>query len=93
MLLVSAASAAESSRPIVRIARIQSAPGVEEARPTVTLGICIGSVYRITEVNLVDRGSLSKPLLIGRSFLRGRLVVDLSRHYLLEPACKRKAVP
>ncbi|MBI2226094.1 MAG: ATP-dependent zinc protease [Betaproteobacteria bacterium] len=77
-------------RPLVRIARIKSALGTGEGRPTVTLGICIGNVYRVTEVNLVDRSSLSKPLLVGRRFLKGRLLVDLNRRYLLEPACKRK---
>lgn len=79
-------------RPLVRIARIKSALGTDEARPTVTLGICIGSIYRVTEVNLVDRNGLTKPLLIGRRFLKGRLLVDLNRRYLLEPACKRNSV-
>jgi hypothetical protein len=80
-------------RPVLRIARIKSALGFDEGRPTVTLGICIGNVYRVTEVNLVDRSSLTTPLLVGRRFLKGRLLVDLNRRYLLEPACKRKAVP
>lgn len=80
-------------RPVVRIARIKNALGVDEGRPTVTLGICIGSVYRVTEVNLVDRGSLTKPLLVGRRFLKGRFLVNPNRRYLLEPACTQKAVP
>lgn len=83
---------AHVERPLVRVARIQSAPGVDETRPIVRLGICVGSVYRVTEVSLVDRSSLAKPLLLGRRFLRGRLLVDLSGRYLLEPACKRKAI-
>lgn len=80
-------------RPLVRIVRVRSASGVDEARPAVTLGICIGSVYRVTEVNLVDRSGLAKPLLIGRRFIRGRLRIDVSRRYMLEPVCKGKAVP
>jgi hypothetical protein len=79
-------------RPLKRIARIRSAPGAEEERPVVTLGICVGNVYRVTEVNLVDRSGLAKPLLIGRSFLRGRLLVDLKNRYLLEPTCKGKTL-
>lgn len=79
-------------RPVVRISRIKSALGTDEGRPTVTLGLCIGSVYRITEVNLVDRENLIKPLLVGRRFLSGRLRVDPRRRYLLEPACKGHAV-
>ncbi len=80
-------------RPVLRIARIKSALGSDEARPTVTLGICIGRVYRVTEVNLADRSSLTKPLLIGRRFLKGRLRVDLAHRYLLEPACDRTKPP
>jgi len=80
-------------RPVVRIVRIKKAPGIDEARPTVTLGICVGNLYRVTEVNLVDRSGLAKPLLIGRRFLNRRLRVDVSRRYLLEPVCKGKTVP
>jgi hypothetical protein len=77
-------------RPVVRISHVKSALGRDEARPTVTLGICIGSVYRVTEVNLADRSSLIKPLLIGRRFLKGRLRVDPDHRNLLEPVCDRK---
>jgi hypothetical protein len=80
-------------RPVIRIARIKNALGADEGRPTVTLGLCIGSVYRVTEVNLVDRSSLTTPLLVGRRFLKGRFLVDPNRRHLLEPACKRKALP
>ena len=80
-------------RPVVRIAKIKSALGVDEDRPVVTLGVCIGKVYRVTEVNLVDRGDLTAPLLIGRRFLHGRLLVNVNRRHLLEPACKRTALP
>jgi hypothetical protein len=80
-------------RPLVRIARIKSALGTDEGRPTVTLGICIGSVYRVTDVNLVDRGGLSEPLLIGRRFLEGQLLVDAGRRHLLKPACTQKTAP
>ena len=80
-------------RPIVRMAQIKSALGTDEARPTVTLGICIGTVYRVTEVNLVDRSDLTKPLLVGRRFLRGRFLVDMGRRHLLEPLCRQKTAP
>lgn len=80
-------------RPLVRTARIRSAPHAEEERPVVKLGICIGSVYRVTEVNLVDRTDLAKPLLVGRRFLRGRLLVDTKRRYLLDPVCKPRTLP
>ena len=80
-------------RPLVRIAKIKSALGTDEGRPTVTLGICVGNVYRVTEVNLVDRGGLTNPLLIGRRFLRDQLLVDAGRQYLMEPTCTQKMAP
>ena len=58
----------------------------------VKLGICIGSVYRVTEVGLVDRSNLAKPLLIGRRFLSGRLLIDLKGRHLLEPVCKPRTL-
>ena len=80
-------------RPVVRIAKIKSALGIDEDRPVVTLGVCIGKVHRVTEVNLVDRGDLTAPLLIGRRFLQGRLLVNVNRRNLLEPACRRTTLP
>jgi len=80
-------------RPLVRIAKIKSALGTDEGRPTVTLGICVGNVYRVTEVNLVDRSGLTNPLLIGRRFLRDQLLVDAGRQYLMEPTCTQKMAP
>ena len=80
-------------RSLIRVARIRSALGVDEGRPTVALGLCIGNVYRVTEVNLADRSSLTTPLLIGRRFLEGRLLVDASRSHVLEPGCKQEAAP
>ncbi len=84
---------ARIERPLVRLARIKSALGADEARPTVTLGICIGTVYRVTEVTLVDRSDLTKPLLVGRRFLKGRLLVNANRRHLLEPTCTPTAMP
>jgi hypothetical protein len=84
--------AARIERPLGRIASVRSALGVDETRPSVALGICIGDVYRVTEVTLVDRSALDKPLLIGRRFLRGRLLVDSSRRHLLDPHCPLKTL-
>ena len=79
---------ARIERPVVRTARVKSALGSDEARPTITLGVCVGPVYRVTEISLVDREGLPQPLLIGRRFLRGRLLVDVGRRHLLRPDCK-----
>jgi hypothetical protein len=80
-------------RRLLRMATVRSALGVDEGRPVVALGICVGRVHRVTEVSLVDRSELNVPLLIGRRFLRGRLLVDLSRRHLLEPDCEAPKTP
>ena len=53
----------------------------------VLLGICVGAYYREVEVNLVDRSKFKYPLLVGRSFLSGALIVDPSKTYAVEPNC------
>jgi hypothetical protein len=80
-------------RPLIRTARVRSALGTDAKRPTVTLGICIGTVYRVTEVTLVDRSNLTTSLLIGRRYLSGNFLVDVSRDHLLRPQCNATGNP
>lgn len=73
---------------VVRIARIRqrdSAPA--QKRPTIVMGVCLGNVYQLTEVNLTDRSRFNYEMLIGRSFLAGRFAVDSARMNTVEPAC------
>ena len=51
------------------------------------LGVCLGSVQRTVEVNVVDRSGFDYPVLIGRSFLAGIFVVDPGERFLLTPDC------
>lgn len=80
-------------RPVVRTARVRSALGSGQSRPTVRLGICVGNVYRITEVTLADRSRLDVPLLVGRRFLEGHLLVDSAKRELHEPNCPEAPLP
>jgi hypothetical protein len=57
-------------------------------RPAVMLGVCLGNVYREVEVNLADRRRFNYQMLIGRSFMKGRIVVDPSKKYTMEPKCE-----
>lgn len=50
--------------------------GDDEERPVIVLEVCIGNECRNTLVNLVDRSKKKYPLLIGRSFMLDRVVVD-----------------
>lgn len=79
-------------RRVERIARVRRASGGVQERPVVLLGICLGPVYKVAEVNLTDRGAFTMPLLVGRNFLAaGEFLID-SRHIdTIEPSCKLPA--
>lgn len=73
-------------RPVERTVRIRSASGVTE-RYVVTLTVCVGRIQREREVNLADREELSTPMLLGRNFMEGVILVDPAEGYTEDPAC------
>ena len=72
---------------VVRIVRIKQHSGESQRRPTVVMGVCLGNVYALTEVNLADRGSFNYEFLLGRRFLAKRFAVDSERTYTVKPSC------
>ncbi|GLS92146.1 ATP-dependent Zn protease [Psychromonas marina] len=68
---------------IIRIAKIiqSSKPGVENERPVVKLHVRIGDVAHLTEFTLTNRLHMEYPVLIGRSFMRDVILVDVSKEY------------
>jgi hypothetical protein len=80
-------------RKVVRTAKIKrrSVGSVKNPqrheRPVIKLGLCIGNVYGEVEVNLADRRRFNYQMLVGRSFMNGRTVVDSSKKYTMEPQC------
>ena len=77
-------------RKLVRVAKIKRHGGSRQIRPVVLMGICVGNYYRQVEVNLVDRSNFKYPLLIGRSFMQDKILIDPSVQYTLEPACEER---
>ena len=77
----------ELERPILRTARIKRHGAKPERRPVVSLAICIGNIAQDVPVSLVDRSNYSYNLLIGRSFMVNRLIVDPSRQFTSKPHC------
>jgi hypothetical protein len=78
----------EFERPVVRRVRIKDLGGPSVSRPVVLMGICLGKVYRITEVNLSDRSGFNFQLLVGRRFMSQVIVVDPARQFTLKPKCE-----
>lgn len=74
-------------RKILRIAKIKRHFGGVQERPVVKLGVCLGSVFREVEVNIVDRSGLEYPMLIGRKFLGDKFLVDAKEQFINPPHC------
>ncbi len=80
--------------PLVRTARIKSREaGLFRERPVVKMGICLGSVYKIVEVNLAPRTGFNYHIILGRSFLKENFIVDVERTFTAETACKEIILP
>jgi hypothetical protein len=71
-----------------RIATIKRHFGETQQRYVIKLGICLGSVYKETEVGLIDRKGLKFPMLVGRKFMENDFLVDSSIKFSVEPECQ-----
>lgn len=74
--------------PVERTARVRQHSGDAERRVVVLLELCVGTVRRMVQVNLVDREVFRYKLLIGRSFLANHIIVDSAARFTAEPACR-----
>lgn len=74
-------------RPVERTIHIRSASGLTE-RYVVELTLCVGTVEQTKEINLADREELSTPMLVGRNFMAGEILVDPSEEFTRDPACE-----
>jgi len=68
--------------PVARIANIKKR-GEEgfTKRYAVATDLTLGEVTKQVKINLADREGFEFPLLIGRDFLRGLAIVDVSKEY------------
>lgn len=75
-------------KKVVRTAIIKRHFGVKQERLVIKMGLCLGSVYKEAEVNLVDRSGLNYQLLIGRRFLKEAFLVEPNNKFLSKPECQ-----
>jgi len=68
---------------VARRTRVRSTSGATEARVFVTAHVVLGGAEHRIEVGLVDRSHMQHPMLLGRSALAGRFLIDPGRRYLL----------
>ncbi|HZE21601.1 MAG TPA: RimK/LysX family protein, partial [Desulfobaccales bacterium] len=62
-----------------------------QKRPVIKIGVCLGRIYKETEVNLVDRTGFKYRMLIGRKFMEGAVIIDPAVKYTIEPSCSEPA--
>lgn len=74
-------------RPLVRNVRIRQHEGPSMRRPVVKMQICLGHLLREVEVSLTSRSQFLYPMLIGRSAMRGAIVVDPELTFTNPPQC------
>jgi hypothetical protein len=74
---------------VARRARVRSTSGKVESRVFVNARIVLGAAEYRVEIGLVDRRHMQNAMLIGRSALSGRFLVDAGRRYLLAPRARQ----
>jgi len=77
-------------KKVLRMVTIKRHFGGVQERPVIRLGVCLGGVYRDTEVNVIDRSGLKYQMLIGRKFLDDKFLVDSSAQFINPPHCDIK---
>jgi len=74
-----------------RSVRIREHDGSYQRRPVVQMWICLGSLRKKIEVNLVDRTEFHYPFLLGRSAMKGSVVVDPGETFTAEGRCDNRS--
>ena len=74
-------------KPVLRIVHIKTKTKGTQAREVVELPICLAGQLTTVPVNLVDRGHFSYPMLIGRSAMEGKFLINPHQKFLTEPKC------
>jgi hypothetical protein len=80
-------------RPLVRIVRIRQHEGPSMQRPVVMMKICLGQLLQEVEVSLTPRTEFLYPMLIGRSAMRGAIIVDPEQTFTMPPQCDLSEIP
>jgi len=70
------------SMPIYKIKKVRSSNGQLQERPSIEVTVeFFGKKYK-SIISLTNRADMKYPMLIGRRFLSGKFLVDVSQEYL-----------
>ena len=73
--------------PLIKEVTIKRHFGKKQRRYAVMLGVCLGKIYKETQVSLVDRQGFLYKMLIGRNFLKGDFIIDPASQFTVSPGC------
>jgi hypothetical protein len=74
--------------PLYKLKRVRSSNGDLQLRPSIKVDVLFfGKKYKAV-ISLTNRSDMKYPMLIGRKFLSGRFLVDVSQEYLAKPKLK-----
>lgn len=82
----SRADAVRVECPIVAFRRVRSSNGKVENRPVVSTRLELGGLTRTIEITLTSRDEMGFRMLLGRSAVRRRFLVDPGRSFLMTPS-------
>jgi hypothetical protein len=68
--------------PVYKIKNVRSSNGQVEERVIIKQRALFFGVKRMIELSLTDRSEMRFPVLIGRKFLSGRFLVDVSKKFI-----------
>jgi len=68
--------------PLLSEEQVRSSNGAVELRPVVAIGLQLGDVHFQSPVTLTDRSDMGFRMLLGRTAMAGRFLVDPSASYL-----------
>lgn len=70
---------------VLRMVVVSNSNGMKEQRPLIETRIRLGNVTRTIQLTITNRCSMCFPAILGRKFLEGNFLVDVSRKFLLRP--------
>jgi hypothetical protein len=76
--------------PLVGVKRVKSSSGHSEKRAVVETEIMIGHHSLVVELTLTDRTDMGVPMLLGRTTIKGRFLVNPARSFLISRKKKSK---
>jgi len=78
--------------PLHRVKKVRSSNGELQERPSIKVTVeFFGRRYK-TVISLTNRADMKYPMLIGRKFLSGKFLVDVSQEYIAKEETKWESI-